>query len=264
MSKKSKCEATDRETTTSTSNWNPSVGSLIPEDRTLVKVSPNAKLEEAITLMLANNYSQLPVMEGDRKVNGAISWKSIGSSKVTNMEVTEVRRCIGKCQIAKSTDSVFEVAHLIAEHDFVLVKDTSDIITGIVTASDLTSLFRELYEPFYLTGSVELNMRQIAQHANFDSCDFDDTNMNNKLSNENMEGLSLGQINRLIGPKENWRKLNLKNVDRNGFRKYLCKVIDIRNDVMHFRTHDLSVEKKSFLRSFSEFVEVLANSTKAI
>ena len=52
--------------------------------------------------MLPNNYSQLPVMEGDKKVNGAISWKSIGSNKVTNMEVTEVSISLENARLQKA------------------------------------------------------------------------------------------------------------------------------------------------------------------
>ena len=69
--------------------------------------------------------------------------------------------------MANDTDSVFEVAYLIAEHDLVLVRDTTCRIIGIVTASDLTTLCHDLYEPFYLWCDVESNVRQIAKAADF-------------------------------------------------------------------------------------------------
>ena len=170
MSKKNECAATNREAIAPDSKWNPAIGLLIPKDRTLVKVSPNAKLEEATTLMRANNYSQLPVMEGERKVNGVISWKSIGFSRITQTGVCEVRYYMddkGSRQIVDKTDSLIQVSHIIEEHDYVLVKSQQGAIIGIVTASDLTREFRNLYEPLYLSGSVELNLRQIIQNANF-------------------------------------------------------------------------------------------------
>ena len=175
MSKKNECAATNREAIAPASKWNPAIGLLIPEDRTLVKVSPNAKLEEATTLMRAYNYSQLPVMEGERKVNGVISWKSIGFSRITQTEVCEVRHYMddkGSRQIVDETDSLIQVSHIIEEHDYVLVKSQQGAIIGIVTVSDLSGEFRNLYEPLYLSGSVELNLRQIIQNANFADCDF--------------------------------------------------------------------------------------------
>ena len=263
MSKKSKGEATDRETTTSISKWNPAIGSLIPEDRTLVKVYPNAKLEEATTLMRAYNYSQLPVMEGERKVNGVISWKSIGSSKITQIETSEVRRYMDdkvSQQIVNETDSLIEVSHIIEGHDYVLVKDYQGVITGIVTASDLTREFRNLYEPLYLSGTVEMYLRQIIQNANFTACEFEKANM----ALNPIEELTLGDYYRLIGPEENWQKLNLKNVDRGVFRSALCKVKNIRNLVVHFRDGELPDgelpdEKKELLRSFSDFLKDLVD-----
>ena len=261
MSKKSKCEATDRETTTSASTWNPEIRELIPGGSTPVKpvkVSPNDKLEKATTLMRAYNYSQLPVMEGEKKVNGVISWKSIGSSKIAQTGTCEVRHYMDSNvsrQIVEANDSLIQVSHIIEELDYVLVKSQQDAIIGIVTASDLAKEFRNLYEPLYLSGSVELNMRQIIQNADFADCDFAKA----KMKPIAIEELTLGQCHRLIGPEENWRKLNLENVDRSTLRKCLSEVTDIRNPVAHFRVRELPDEKKGLLRSFSDFLKDLVD-----
>ena len=259
MSKKSECEATNGETTTSASKWNPAIGSLIPEDRTPVKVSPNAKLEEATTLMRAYNYSQIPVMEGEIKVKGVISWKSIGSSKIAQTGTSEVRLYMDdkiSRQIVDATDSLIQVSHIIEEHDYVLVKSQQGAIIGIVTASDMTREFRNLYDPLYLSGTMELNLRQIIQNANFVDCDFVKAKMNPIA----IEEMTLGEYYRLIGPKKNWRKLNLDNVDRKKLRECLCKAKVIRNSVVHFRVSELTDEKMAFLRSFSEYVKGLVTT----
>ena len=256
MSKKNECAATNRETIAPASKWNRAIGLLIPKDRTLVKVPPNAKLEEATTLMRAYNYSQLPVMEGERKVNGIISWKSIGFSRITQTGVCEVRYYMddkGSRLIVDETDSLIQVSHIIEEHDYVLVKSQQGAIIGIVTASDLSGEFRDLYEPLYLSGSVELHLRRIIQNANFADCDFKKA----KVDPNVREKLTLGECCQLIGDKGNWSKLKLKNVDCDRFRKCLCEVTDIRNSVVHFRVREVPDEKKGLLRSFSEFVEAL-------
>lgn len=254
MSNKSERRASDSETTGIDSEWNPTVGSLIPRNQTLVRVSPNDKLMKATTLMMTHDYSQLPVVQGRNKVDGVISWKSIGASRITRLEGDEVRHYIGTIQIAKDTDSLFEVTPIIAEHDYILVCNQQQDIIGIVTASDLSIKFRDLYEPLYLCGSVELNLRQIIQSTNYDDCDFEKA----KVDSNAIEELTLGEYYRLIGPEQNWRKLNLQKVDRGEFRKALCKTKDIRNSVVHFRVSKLGDEKMAFLRSFSEFVRKLA------
>jgi hypothetical protein len=46
--------------------------------RAPLTVTPQDSLRHAETQMLLNDYSQLPVMSGERTVDGLISWKSIG------------------------------------------------------------------------------------------------------------------------------------------------------------------------------------------
>jgi len=54
-------------------------------------VENNDKLEKAITLMMMNNYSQLPVMNGPRKVVGYISWETIGEARSKGISTDEVK-----------------------------------------------------------------------------------------------------------------------------------------------------------------------------
>src|SRR5262245_5754130 len=56
---------------------------LLPSaKRAPLTVSREDSLRHAETQMLLNDYSQLPVMTGERTVHGLISWKSIGKAHV--------------------------------------------------------------------------------------------------------------------------------------------------------------------------------------
>jgi hypothetical protein len=55
------------------------VGQLPSANTVPVSVNPNQRIREVITIMLANDFSQLPVMTGERDVKGVISWTSIRS-----------------------------------------------------------------------------------------------------------------------------------------------------------------------------------------
>jgi hypothetical protein len=55
------------------------VSRLAAANRAPISIAPTAPLQEAITLMLANNFSQLPVITSERTVKGMLSWKSIGT-----------------------------------------------------------------------------------------------------------------------------------------------------------------------------------------
>jgi hypothetical protein len=65
-------------------------------------VSPNHSVTEAITIMLANDFSQLPVMVGEREVKGVISWSSIGTRLALGIKCTEVRECMDGPHIISS------------------------------------------------------------------------------------------------------------------------------------------------------------------
>jgi len=54
----------------------------------VVSVTPQSTLEQATTLMLLNDYSQLAVMAGPRNLRGAVSWKSIAQARLVSQSAT--------------------------------------------------------------------------------------------------------------------------------------------------------------------------------
>src|SRR2546428_287288 len=55
------------------------IARLASANRPPVSVKPDSTLQQTITLMLTNDFSQLPVMTSTREVKGVVSWKTIGS-----------------------------------------------------------------------------------------------------------------------------------------------------------------------------------------
>ena len=53
------------------------IGSLPAANQRLVAVNRSDLIATAITLMLENQFSQLPVMQGEREVKGVVTWRSI-------------------------------------------------------------------------------------------------------------------------------------------------------------------------------------------
>jgi CBS domain-containing protein len=122
-------------------------------------VTPNTNLSVAITLMLGYDFSQLPVMIGQRDVKGVISWASIGARLALGRACTEVRECMDAPRIISSDTSIFDAIAEIVRDQYVLIRDSSNKISGIVTASDLSEQFRRLTEPFLLLGEIENHIR---------------------------------------------------------------------------------------------------------
>lgn len=223
-----------------------------------LSVKPDETLEKAVTLMLANDFSQLPVMTTPTQVKGAVSWKSIGRRVMMGVECKIVRECMDPHREARWTASLFEVIRDIALHDFVLVRNDQNQITGIVTAADISDQFRTLAEPFLLLGDIETALRRLVESA----CSLDDLRAardeaDSERPINSAADLTFGEYVRLLQTPANWNKLGLR-LDRAVFCEDLDAVRKVRNDVMHFDPDGIDDNQLARLRRFSQFIEEVA------
>jgi CBS domain-containing protein len=234
------------------------IGQLDAANRGVVFVAPNDSIERAITLLLANNYSQLPVMTSSREVKGMVTWESIGRRLLLAGSCARVYDCMGRHHEIGADDSLFAAIPEIVEYQYVLVRAADKQITGIVTAADLSVQFRQLAEPFLLLGEIENQIRRLIEHrfteeelaAGKDPGDTERTIAS-------VADLSLGECVRLLENEERWQKLGLR-IDRGEFVKEAHRIRTIRNDVMHFEPDPMSVDELSLLRRFAEFLSTLS------
>jgi hypothetical protein len=54
------------------------IGKLPAANQGVISVAPDDEISAAVTLMMRNDFSQLPVMQGDRTVKGVLTWTSVG------------------------------------------------------------------------------------------------------------------------------------------------------------------------------------------
>jgi predicted transcriptional regulator len=234
------------------------VGKLASANNTPVSVKPDSLLEEAITLMILHDFSQLPVMTSDKDVKGIISWSSIGSLLALGKECQYVRECMVPHKEISSDTYIFTAVADIVANQYVLIRNSNNIISGIVTTSDLSLQFRQLGEPYLLLGEIENYIRRIIQDKfTLDelkgACDPADTQR--KILS--ISDLTLGEYLRLIENPSNWKKLGLK-VDRQIFVKKLHEIREIRNDVMHFDPDGTPEQDIFKLRDFVRLMQSLA------
>ena len=233
------------------------IDGLESANRKPISVKPDSKLDEATTLMLKNDFSQLPVMTTEREVKGTISWKSIGSRLSLGKKCSLVRECMDPAQLINAEASLFEAINIIAEHEYVLVRAQDQIICGIVTASDLSQQFRDLSEPFLLIGECEHLIRRFI-HGKFKVEELEEAKNSND-TNRTVSGvadLTLGEYVRLLSDKNRWEKLKL-SIDRKEFLSSLDRFREIRNDVMHFDPQGVDPEALQNLREFVRFLKEL-------
>ena len=106
-------------------------------------MSPSATFEEAITEMAINGYPQLPVTVGDRTLRGAVTWESIARARHADPEAPFSKAIIPAREVPYDHHLV-DVLAILTEFDFVVVRDQTNTIAGIVTSSDVASAYGSL------------------------------------------------------------------------------------------------------------------------
>ncbi len=233
------------------------IGRLDAANKAPTSVKPDATLQQAVTIMLTNDFSQLPVMTGPRDLKGMISWKTIGSRLALKRPCAFVRDAMEPAQVVSIDESLFDAISKIASHDYVLVLSVDKTISGIVTASDFNVQFQSLAEPFLLVGEIENGLRRIL-HQKFTIKELEDAKAPGDDGRvvEAPSDLTFGEYLRLIEPENRWKKLRIE-IDRVEFLERLNRVRDIRNDVMHFDPDGLDPDDLVFLREFAQFLKRL-------
>ena len=221
-------------------------------------VNPNTPLSEAITLMMAHGYSQLPVMTTPLEVKGIVSWESIGKRLALGQSCESVSECMDKHTEISSDESLLSAIQTIEDNDYVLVRDSRNRISGIVTSSDLSRQFHLLGEPFLLIGEIENYVRLMIE-GKFGKEELaaarDPKDEDRQI--EHVSDLAFGEYKRLVENPERWEKIGL-HIDRTRFTNELERIRRIRNDVMHFDPDGIPEEDVEALRMFAGLLRQLA------
>lgn len=237
------------------------LGRLKAANRKPISVTLNDPIEAATTLMLTHDFSQLPIMQGDRTVKGMISWKSIGSRLALGASCTTVLNCLDSHYELPDDASIFDAVSIIAAHDCVLVRDRENKISGLVTAADITNQFHVLAEPFLLLGDIESRIRAlIVPHFSPEELGAAKNPSDGERVVQNVSDLTFGEYVRLLENDQRWLKMELK-IDRIRFVDQLKRIRDIRNDVMHFDPDGITEDALADLRRFSRFLDQLQQLT---
>jgi predicted transcriptional regulator len=236
------------------------ISMLASANKEPVSVKPDDLVNKAVTLMIAHDYSQLPVMTSAREVRGVISWTSLGSQMVLGKTCTFVRDCMAPHKEISSNTYLFAAVDDIITNQYVLIRNAEKIICGIVTTSDLSLQFRQLGEPFLLLGEIENYVRRMIQDK-YTAVELkavcDPSEGEREI--QSVSDLTLGEYLRLLENPDNWKKLGI-SLDRQSFIQKLDEIRRIRNDIMHFDPDGIEYEDIVKLREFVRLMQSLARA----
>lgn len=232
-------------------------------NRPPVSVKPDDPLEKAVTIMLDQQFSQLPVMTSERDVRGIVSWRTIGSRLAVKRECKFARECMEDAEIVSAEEPLFTAIAKISADDCILVRALDKTICGIVTASDLSLQFRLLAEPFLLVGEIERWIRYLL-HGKFSAEELQALRAPGMEARPvtDLSSLTFGDYVRLLQDPDGWNRLGL-TLDRAHFCGRLERIRELRNDIMHFSPDGLEPADMDVLRKFASLLRSL-NQMKAI
>lgn len=228
-------------------------------DAGVTSIGRDTTICKAQSLMIQNDYSQLPVVSG-RELHGAISWESISRARVHKPAAT-LKDAIVPAIVVSLDDEVLPHVGDIIRKGFVFVRRRDRTINGIVTTTDLSAAFERLAGPFLLVGDVERRLRRVIT-ATFSLPELQAVQAatDEGRSIESVENMTAGEYIRLLDNPERWHKLGWE-VDRNVFVRSLQAYRELRNEVMHFSPDPLEEAKLALVRNLLAWLRTAVPDT---
>lgn len=237
------------------------LGHLDAANQTPVSVKRDQEIGVATTLMLRHDFSQLPVMRGEREIEGVVSWRTIGEATALGGSPRHVRDCTEpQVRTLKPDLPLTDAIDEIVRHEFVMVRTPDNRILGPVTTTDLAGQYHALAEPFLLISQIESSIRKILDaHAPIEvleAAKFRDDDRKIRRP----EDLTFSEYKTALASREVWDRLGIK-LDKGEVLAILEDVRIARNDIMHFHPDDNAESTIEILRNAAQALEKVANVT---
>jgi len=240
-----------------------------------VTVSRRETVREAVRLMMAAGYSQLPVVSGKGgRVEGVISTESIvhalyhlhdaeGQRRSSAQDPLglSVSQCTGEKAIYAADTDMLGIGDQLARSTYLLVEEGGSLV-DILTHADLVDVFRQLAAHFLMIGSIEQSLRSLIRSAFPKDPELQEA-VNGALHHrrdeipQSLEEMTIDDYRQIIMSKKNWPRFEERLYDRNATQSRLIKLRNLRNDLFHFRLHTLTDDQKDFLLGTVRWLERL-------
>jgi len=184
-------------------------------------------IADAVTTMLRNDFSQLPVIESEtrREVYGVFTWESYAQARLRGDDPKTVASSVFSTSPVDLHSDLFASVGPIADQGYVVVTYRGSL-SGIVTASDLTREFEDLAMPFLAIGRCEQELRRVARGKLADQV---------AKTKKPFENYSFGDLQDFF--KSNWSNLGW-SLSLTEFNGWLNATRQLRNTIAHFDNQD--------------------------
>ena len=230
------------------------VSAVLPTDFGVTTVLVGSRLSVAVTHMLANNYSQLAVVDEHKYYQGAVSWESIGRARLANPDAT-LRDATVQVRVVDHDDDLFDQIDEIYRQGYVLVRgEDRRTLVGIVTAHDLARQFGTLARPFSLVEEAELRLRRQVKRALHEDA------IAKHVPRWANGTPTFGGYGKLLQDPTNFQQMGW-DLDHDTFLDLVEKVRSIRNELMHFSQDTLPREDLQTIEGFVSMLRTVDRPT---
>jgi CBS domain-containing protein len=140
------------------------VQDLIADAPPVITVHPNDAATTARRKMVENDYSQLPVVDGDgRSLGTAVTFRAILNALTslgTTLDKLTVDDVMAPAHEVRVDADVLTVLDDIQDESFLLIVDAEKVLKGIITTFDTTAHFRRYAEDLMVVEDVETMLRE--------------------------------------------------------------------------------------------------------
>jgi predicted transcriptional regulator len=228
----------------------------------LISANPNQDLPEVKFLMATKDFSQLPVLSGERNLKGYVSWRTIFLAELHKPEAATLKDATEPPpRVVYDTEELLDHVGTIYEEGFVFVRARDGRHCGIVTADDLARHFQDLTTPYFQIGQIEARLRQCISRA------FPIPEIRLILERPDLESVSkmtVAEYATVLGESTRWERMHWAWVPRKQFLRDLDEVREVRNRVMHFGQQLEQADRialKNFLKLMGTLVTPLLASS---
>lgn len=247
----------DSDATTDPTSGTLKIGHLSAAKREPIScLSPGDTVERAHALMLKHDFSQLPVIDENRRLLGAISWESIAKRLIHKKSADLLDCMVEMHQVDLERDFLPLIPDIISR-GYIGVTNTDHTLSGIVTTADISEEFLEMAEPFLLIGECERNLRRVVGR-HFSEKEIKGAGHNrgkNRPVNE-VSDLSFGELHHIFDDENRWKDIGWR-IDRAIFLECLDSARKTRNVIMHFSTDPVPEGSLAQLRNTVRWLKVL-------
>ena len=161
------------------------VSNLIEGRGIPVSVKKSERVSKALSTMLENDYSQLPVLDDQDHILGMVTYKNIlRALKYYQADLNElvVANAIESADKFDLEDDIFDILPSLQDNNAVLITGLDERLIGIVTNYDTTEYFRKRSEDLMVIEEIELTIRDLIQltYENDDGI-LNDDNLQNSI-----------------------------------------------------------------------------------